>query len=217
MVPGLASAAGAAGSALLSGAGAVLGSISLPVVAGVLAVGALAYGGYKLYQYLTKKKWNDTEILRMMEYGLRGGDEEAFKKIYALEKMLTDAATVTETDVSVDNKKVKAEEVYKIFGIDPASNDDEQLQRKQMFDVWYEQRFSPITICLLNCLQPLIEDRREALFVPDIKHLFTLYLFIIVGSRINAKDFVNFFSFYLLIINTDISFGNSSGVGKHLL
>ena len=159
MVPGLASAAGAAGSALLSGAGAVLGSISLPVVAGVLAVGALAYGGYKLYQYLTKKKWNDTEILRMMEYGLRGGDEEAFKKIYALEKMLTDAATVTETDVSVDNKKVKAEEVYKIFGIDPASNDDEQVQRKQMFDVWYEQRFSPIFYKWLKAVQKTYGDK----------------------------------------------------------
>jgi hypothetical protein len=115
MVPGLASAAGAAGSALLSGAGAVLGSISLPVVAGVLAVGALAYGGYKLYQYLTKKKWNDTEILRMMEYGLRGGDEEAFKKIYALEKMLTDAATVTETDVSVDNKQDQCQRFCKLL------------------------------------------------------------------------------------------------------
>ena len=159
MVPGLASAAGAAGSALLSGAGAVLGSISLPVVAGVLAVGALAYGGYKLYQYLTKKKWNDTEILRMMEYGLRGGDEEAFKKIYALEKMLTDAATVTETDVTIDNKKVKAEEVYKIFGIDPASNDDEQVQRKQMFDVWYEQRFSPIFYKWLKAVQKTYGDK----------------------------------------------------------
>ena len=159
MVPGLASAAGAAGSALLTGAGTLLGGISLPVVAGAAVVGGLAYGGYKLYQYLTKKKWNDTEILRMMEYGLRGGDEEAFKKIYALEKILTDAATVTETDVTVDNKKVKAEEVYKIFGIDPISNDDEQVQRKHMFDVWYEQRFSPIFYKWLKAVQKTYSDK----------------------------------------------------------
>ena len=159
MVPGLATAASAAGSALLSGAGALLGSISLPVVLGVAAVAGVAYGGYKLYQYLTRKKWNDTEILRMMEYGFRGGDKEAFKKVYQLERMLTDAATVTESDVTIDNKKVAAEEVYKIFGIDPESTDTEQQQRKQMFDVWYEQRFSPIFYKWLKATQRAYGDK----------------------------------------------------------
>ena len=143
-IPGIASAASAAGGALLSGAGALLGSISLPVVAGALVVGAAAYGGYKLYKYLTKKKWNDVETVRMLEYGLRGGDEEAFKKIHALEKMLSEIAVVSDNEVNIDTKKVDAVEVYKLFGIDPTSEDNEQFQRKQMFDIWYSQRFMPV-------------------------------------------------------------------------
>lgn len=136
-IPGLASAAAGAASA-------VAGAISLPVVAGIVVAGALVYGGYKLYQHLSKKKWNDVETFRMLEYGLRGGDTDAMKKVYTLEKMLTDSSSVTETDVSLDNKKVDAVEIYKLFGVEPTPQSQEDHDRLHAFNTWYEKRFTPV-------------------------------------------------------------------------
>jgi hypothetical protein len=133
-----------AGKAIAGGVGAAAASPALPVVAGAAAVAGAAYGGYRLFKYLSTKKWNDLEILRMLEYGFRGGDTEIFKKLYALEQIVAKASSVMDGSLSIDNNKLNTKAIYDIFSLKAEDDSEDNLERIENFNAWYEYRFVPV-------------------------------------------------------------------------
>lgn len=125
------------GAAMTLGTGA-LAVLSSPVVLAGLAGAAVGYLGYKGYQFLTRKKFNYTEIMRMLEYGLRGGDEDKMRKLYELELYMDKVSKLSGTELSID-KKFNIVEVAEIFDI---GKKDEK--RKAALLTWFERRFKPI-------------------------------------------------------------------------
>lgn len=127
----------------LGGAAATVGSgivaaLGSPVVLTGLGIAAVGYGGYKAYQWLTRKKFNYTEIMRMLEYGLRGADVDHMRKIYELELYMDKVSKLSGTELTMD-KKFKIEEVADIFDISKKEPD-----RQAALVVWFEKRFKPI-------------------------------------------------------------------------
>ncbi len=127
---------GGAAATIAGGAATLLAS---PVVLAGLAGAAVGYLGYKGYQWLTRKKFNYTEIMRMLEYGLRGGDEDQMRKIYELELYMDSVSKITDQQLDIDSKKFKVEEVMSIF--DVSKKDQPRVDDLMR---WVELRFKPI-------------------------------------------------------------------------
>ena len=134
--------AGLGGSALgLLGtaAGAALTAISSPVVLGALAVGAVGYGLYKGYKFFTRKKFNTTERMRMIEYGLPEKDDSGARKVYELEQYMESVSKTKEGSWELDDKKFKMKEVFDILDVDEKDN----AQSNAMLG-WFAKRFKPV-------------------------------------------------------------------------
>ena len=137
-VAGLSATAAWIGGAAATVASGALAVLSSPVVLTGLVVGAVGYLGYKGYKYLTRKKFNYTEIMRMLEYGLRGADEDRMRKIYELELYMDTVSKVNDTELTID-KKFDIKEVESIFDISK-----KEPQRQAGLANWFERRFKPI-------------------------------------------------------------------------
>lgn len=121
----------------LQAAGVVLGSpIALGAIA-VAGVGAAAYFGIK---YLTRNSLNDFEKIRLMQYGFANSDEanKLNHKLLSLEEFLLDGKIIVGSDGTpqLNPRGFKAEEIFKIFDIDPA---DTKMVEK--FTSWFQRRF----------------------------------------------------------------------------
>lgn len=175
-----------------SGAMAVLGSsFLLPA----LAIAGAAYGGYKAYQYLTRKEFNYTEIMRMLEYGLRGADKDRMRKIYELELYMESCSKVTDTELTIDNKKFKAEEAMAIFEISK-----QEPQRADAFVQWFDKRFKPIYAKWKAIVKQVGGDKLEWLEkAPGAKILevYKLFKMSLGAYNVGASPFKN------LPLNTD--------------
>lgn len=127
--------AAAQGVGAVATAGGMIALLSNPVgwaIAGGLAV-------YGLYKLATRKKFNYTEQMRFLEYGLRGGDIDLMRKIFEFEEYIAKFSKLDDSGFNFDLKKVDASKIYDIFSID----EDDQ-KRTQAFAVWRDTRFKPI-------------------------------------------------------------------------
>lgn len=132
----------AAGTALRSALGALPALAASPVglaVLGVVAVGALIYGGYKLYKYLTRAD-NHLTTFRMAQYGYKIGDKNEVTKILNLEQYLGNYTVKASASSSAKIlKQADTKEVLKIFGI----NESNKAEVDKFFE-WYYYRFKPV-------------------------------------------------------------------------
>lgn len=134
----LATAASFAGTALVGTLG-VLGSVlSSPVVLGALAVGAVAYGGYKLYKYLNRKP-SALVSLRMVQYGFAQGDDKSIEKALQLEDLLRKGTGVKGGRAFIDPKGFDEEKALALFNV---SKEDEQALNN--WTSWFAARFKPV-------------------------------------------------------------------------
>ena len=116
--------------------------LSSPVVLGVAAVAALAYGGYKFYKYVTRNDSDEYSKLRLYQYGFKdkeGYDKEYNAKVFSLEQYLWDGKIgFSNGEPYVNKNTVNTEEVLKIMQID--NGDTEAIEN---FSTWYTKRFKP--------------------------------------------------------------------------
>ena len=144
---------GGLGSSLLAGASIAMSGLaavlSSPVVIGSLAIGAIAYGGYKAYKHLTRDKMDDFQKIRFMQYGFGNPNTEKYNHLVAnLENYLLDGKVgyqsvdqTTSKKAYVLDKNVNIEELVKMFDIDPHNETD-----VYKFTEWLEGRFKPFFI-----------------------------------------------------------------------
>lgn len=129
-----------AGAALLSGVGTVLGGLSLPVVAGVSAVGAI---GWFAYRKLTRKEAGPLGRVRLAQYGVRDYDNwnsEDASKIRYLEDNLKRFVAITPSGATLKGlTPEKAGELAIGYGIDK----ENQLE-VNAWHSWFQNRFIPI-------------------------------------------------------------------------
>lgn len=147
MTGGVGSIAMAAASTAMTALGGILAS---PVVLGALAVGAVAYGGYKLYKYMTRNDVTKFSNIRLKQYGL-GFDPNSNKfnsYMLALEEYLQDGRVGYDRGKAyLLDKKIEKEELLSIFKID--KDDEEMVQR---FGQWFQERFKPFFLTHLTAL-----------------------------------------------------------------
>lgn len=129
-----------AGAALLSGVGTVLGGLSLPVVAGVAAVGAI---GWFAYRKMTRKDATPLGRVRLAQYGVREYDNwnsEDATKIRFLEDNLKRFVSITTNGATLKGLTAeKAGELAIGYGIDK-----ENQVEVNAWHSWFQNRFIPI-------------------------------------------------------------------------
>lgn len=120
--------------------GALVSGTSAAVVGGVAAVGAIGYGGYKLYKGITDYPDDIYTKMRLAQYGLIEQHSKDFEKIYALETYIKENALVSKDgQFVIDNTKVNMQTVADIFMVSMASE-----KRMTNLVIWYKDRFTPI-------------------------------------------------------------------------
>lgn len=123
----------------------LLAAVSSPVVLGAAAVGALAYGGYRLYKYVTRNDSDEYSRIRLYHYGLT--DKEGYDKqynaiVFSLEQYLLDGKIgYSGGEPYVNSRAVKPDELLEIAKID--KEDTESIEK---FQTWFAKRFKPFFI-----------------------------------------------------------------------
>jgi len=124
-----------AGSAIATGAVAVLTS---PVTLTVAAAAAVAYGGYKLYKYYNQPNTPIAKF-RMAQYGFNSDDEKRVPKIIELEQALLKVVQVSASGPATLGKGVTMQTLLQIFGV----NEKEPKQVEKWIS-WFTGRFKPV-------------------------------------------------------------------------
>jgi Transglycosylase SLT domain len=139
-VSGLAAAAGT----VASGIGAVLTS---PVILPAIAIGAAAYGGYKLYKHFTKST-SKLITYRLVQYGFQEINPDDCSKALELESMLSDLVVfdTNKTAKLIDGKL----DLNKALGIFNVSREDPKAFNNWIS--WFTNRFKPIYLLHLTAL-----------------------------------------------------------------
>lgn len=149
-VGGAASAVGGAASAIGSGAAAIgsgiLGVVGAPVVLGALAVGGLAYGGYKVFKKLKYGKSGPMRAYRLMQYGIDPTDTSQAEPVVKLEAMLADRVRNSGGQAEIDVKGLDAEAIQEMFDLDDGmfTRNETTARRRYEWVQWFQQRFKPI-------------------------------------------------------------------------
>lgn len=124
-----------AGGALATAGTALLGVLASPVVLGALAVGAVAAGGYWLWNR-SKKAGGEFRDLRMLQYGIDSTGDKL--KILELESYL-EPYTTKSNDPQLNIKSTDPKKIFEILDIDP--NEPEEVIRMA---TWIDKRFKPV-------------------------------------------------------------------------
>jgi len=149
-----ATAAGGATVAATGGVMATLGTIGAgivsflasPVVLGTLAVAGLAYGGYKLYNYL-KTKLSEVDKVRLVQYGFHKDDQENYNRVFALEQYLKEYTHTDKDGMKIKEKDLEIKKLLSFFDLDHTNKQD--LER---FFRWYQNRFKPVYLTHCACM-----------------------------------------------------------------
>ena len=158
---GVGTAAAATTAAEVAGgtAAAVLGApIWIPLAIGAAVVGAAGaaiYFAHKQYKY---GKLTPVRRFRYLQYGVAPGDAGDNKKIFQLEELLLDHVGEKGGGLEIVGKSVSGgkditmDAVYDLMDMKDGWFSDKRQQR-QMFNVWYSQRFKPIFLTWVKALR----------------------------------------------------------------
>lgn len=150
----LGSAAAAGKAALIGGLGAakaagaaLMASPAAPFVLGAIAVGAVAYGGYKLWQRSKKRSESPMARLRMAGYGYEITDGDHVPKLLEVESILGRSLRKKNDGSYTVSDDVQRETILKIFNV-PA-NDATAVQK---WEKYFFYRFLPVYLSFVNAL-----------------------------------------------------------------
>lgn len=142
------------GSALLAGAGTVLAGVGAvlasPIFLGALAVGAIAYLGYRWYK--SRKGQSELRDIRYLQYGLHPDNEDGAKKVAYLEGELAQYVKFQGETANIDVDMGTLEKIMAEFGVQTDNTAD-----VERFVQWYSGRFKPIFVrhrAAANSLKP---------------------------------------------------------------
>lgn len=146
MLGGAVSSAG-----LLTGGIGMLGSVlgmagtglaailSSPITVPALALAATAGAGYMAYKWFTKPDPQPIEKVRLVQYGFKANDIDAYKQIKQLESKVASAVKFKGSNAEFDPTKLNIQDCMKIFSLDEKSRED-----ASRFVEWFSGRFRPI-------------------------------------------------------------------------
>lgn len=147
-VGGVGGIAASAGSALATGATAIAGVLSAPVVLGVLAVAALGAGAYWLYSR-ERDSSGDFREFRLDQYGIGNDSTSRALKILNLEGAMEESASKgLEPQLNINSEN--AEKLLDIVGLD--LKDPVKLAE---FSKWADLRFKPVFFMYLKAMQTM--------------------------------------------------------------
>ena len=133
----------AVGSGLATAAGAVASVLSAPVILGALAVGAVAYLGYRYYKSNQAKKF-PLLYLRMTQYGVAPTDQKRVEKMIQLEGLCKKATSVgADGQATLDPERIDLNAFLKMFDVNGGDEQNNLL-------MWLQKRFKPVY--LAHCL-----------------------------------------------------------------
>lgn len=140
------------GGRLLMGVGGwalrALPMLATPWGAGALAVGAVAYGGYKAYRYMRERMGLLGE-LRMLQYGIDPSDDTKVDAVRGLEANVLEHTTFgANGEVKIDLKKIDFDSAAEAFGAT-----DSNQETLSNFGFWYRERFLPVYTGNLTALR----------------------------------------------------------------
>lgn len=167
---------------LLAGAGTTIASIATsPITLGVLAAGATAYGGYKLYKHLNRNKLTTVDKVRITQYGFGPAEDKDLEPLFNLEEYLQSECVSFNGNVPIiDDNKLDGNKVLEIFGA--SESNPEHLQR---FTEWFTHRFKPVFLTSLGALK-LVANKTKLHELSEIdKPLQLKYLQIVKNTPAN--------------------------------
>lgn len=127
------------GTGLGMAATAVGAILSSPITVPALLIAGAAAGGYFAYKWLTKPDPQPIEKVRLVQYGWKASDTDAYKKMKSIEQQVSGAVAFKGDKAEFDPKKLNIQEMMKIYGLTPTDQD----QAKKFVD-WFANRFRPI-------------------------------------------------------------------------
>lgn len=140
----VAAGATAAGGLLATAGGALatIGGLLLsPWVLGAAALGAVLFGGWKLYQYYKRKgDFTPDQRVRLISYGLQLDEQhDACAKVLGLEDYVAQAVVWQNGSVSFDSSKIDMKGIAELFGVTSGTG-----KQFAMMSAWFTRRFLPI-------------------------------------------------------------------------
>ena len=144
---GIGSAASMLGSVTMSALGGAAGLLASPVVLGALAVGAVGYGAYKLYNGATRNKMSEFDKLRYAQYGLNPSDPSKYHLIKKLEEATVKVTSFNDGGAGMDESNLQVKEIAEEFGVDLENN-----AQIEAFINWFRNRFKPVFLTTMTAL-----------------------------------------------------------------
>ena len=148
-------AGGAIASGLATAGGALVSGAALPIIAGAAAIAGAAYGGWKLYRYLSdNSEVEPLEQLRFLQYGINPEDMDFVSVVRALEREVIDEISYSGTTPHIDKRAID-------FFVDFAEDmnmDKENEQDSVNWQTWFNKRFAPVLLTHLTVLRKLDDD-----------------------------------------------------------
>lgn len=137
-----------AGSAVATGATAIAGLLSAPVILGVLGVAAVGAGAYWLYSR-DRDSSGDFREFRLDQYGIGNDSTSRALKILNLEGAMEESASKgNEPQLNINSEN--AAKLLEIVGLD--LNDPVKLAE---FSKWADLRFKPVFFAYLKAMQSM--------------------------------------------------------------
>lgn len=131
------------GGSILSALGTgLMAAISSPLLLPALGIAAVGIGGYFLWKHLSKLKLDPMTKIRFAQYGLTEKYDDEVQMVYKLEKYLEDKVIYSNDNVKLDGNKVKIEEIYEIFEIEPSNS--KHANRISALKEFISNRFQPV-------------------------------------------------------------------------
>lgn len=130
---------GMIGSVLGVAATAIGAVISSPITVPALAIAAIGTAGYFAYKWLTKPDPQPLEKVRLVQYGWKSDNLEAYKKMKTLEEKVKTAVVFKGENAEFDSKKIDIPALMKVYDLDPKNAD-----HAKKFVAWFADRFRPL-------------------------------------------------------------------------
>lgn len=130
---------GMIGSVLGMTATAIGAIVSSPITVPLLAIAAVGTAGYFAYKWLTKPDPQPLEKVRLVQYGWKSTDIDAYKKMKTIEDKVKGAVVFKGENAEFDKSRINLGDLMKVYDLDPKNED-----HAKKFVGWFADRFRPI-------------------------------------------------------------------------
>lgn len=148
-------AGGAIASGVATAGAAIASGAALPLILGAAAIAGVAYGGWKLYRYISdNSEVEPLEQLRFMQYGINPEDMDFVSVVRELERDVIDEVSYSGTTPHIDKHAV---DFFTDFAEDMGMSKENE-QDSVNWQTWFNKRFAPVLLTHLTVLRKLDDD-----------------------------------------------------------